>query len=81
MTDRPEIDAEVAFGEAFGTSLLLAVLLKRLREKGLFSSPELNDLIDQTLLAVEGMRGRPGMPVVAIDRARAMLEATLQSLS
>ncbi len=81
MSEKNEINAEIAFGEAYGASLLLAVLLKRLGEKNILLPGEAADLIDQTLLATEKMRGRPGMPIHSIDRARAMLEATLKALS
>ena len=81
MTDNPEIDAEVAFGEAFGASLLVGALLKRLVQKGLFSDPEVVDLIDQTLLGPEKLQEKSEAPKKAVARARAMLEASLSAFS
>lgn len=77
----PEIDSEIAYGEALGTSFLLAMVLKRMVQKGIFSDPEIADLIDQTLLSLEKMQGDPRYPSKAIARARANLEATLQPFS
>lgn len=81
MTANDEINAEVAFGEAFGASLLLGMLLGKLVQKGLCTHPEISALTDRALLTVEQLRGHPGMPVQALDRARAVLEQTLKPFS
>jgi hypothetical protein len=81
MTDNPEIDAEVAFGEAFGTSFLVGVILKRLVQKGLFSNSEVADLIDQVLLKVESLQETKGAPKKSVARARTMLANSLSAFS
>ena len=79
--DNPEIDAEIALGQALGATLLTGALLKRLVQKGLFSDPEVVDLIDQALLGMEKIQEKAGASKKAVSRARQSLEAVLGAFS
>lgn len=81
MPDPTTTMAELAFGEAFGTSLLVGALLRRLVQKKLLSDPEVAELIDQVLLHVETLQETYGVPKYAVARARATLEDALSVFS
>jgi hypothetical protein len=81
MASKSGIDADIAFGEALGTSLLVGALLKRLVQKNLLSNDEVINLIDHMLLQLEKLQGAAGAPARAIARARKMLEASLLPFS
>jgi hypothetical protein len=81
MTSKSGIDADIAFGEALGASLLVGALLKRLVQKNLLSNNEVIELIDHVLLRLEKLQGAAGAPAKAIARARKMLEVSLSTFS
>ena len=81
MPNDSGIDAETAFGEALGASLLMGVLLKTLVQKGIFSNPEVVHIIDHVLLHLEQIQENAGAPKKAVARTRKMLEDHLQMFS
>ena len=79
--EHTKVDADLAFGEAFGMSLLLAGVLKELVRKGIFSAPEIVHIIDYALLDLEKLQGAPGSPKVAVARSRKTLGDFLKMFS
>ena len=77
MASGSGIDAEIAYGETLGTSMLLSALMKHLVQKGLTSDAEIADLIDQTLRSLENLQEKPDAPQRAVARARRMVEGLL----
>lgn len=81
MAGRSGIDADIAFGEALGTSLLLGAMLKHIAQKGIMTDAEIADLIDQVLRGLENIQGHPEAPQKAVARARRMVEGLLTSFA
>lgn len=81
MATHSGIDAEIAFGEAIGTSFLFNVVLKSLVQKGIFSNAEVTHLIDHALLSLERAQGNPQAPQKTVERARTSLASLLQAFS
>jgi hypothetical protein len=81
MNERPKIDGEDAYGEAYATSLFLNVMVKALVQKGVLTGYEVAGLIDHALLQVEVLQGTEGVPQKVLAHARKSLEALIPLFS
>lgn len=65
---------DVALAEAMVARSLMTATLKKLRDKGLLSGPEINAIYDDCLRQFEAMQGVDGVDQQAISMARTLLE-------